>query len=145
MINQLSGTWLLDTNILVAFFDVDSPKNGIAKEILKQAGEGVFKGTVSSQNILELSAVLIAGYKGSRVKVSADLNKLLAFFGNSTIIYPNAKSMSQYLKLLSENHTVHMTDLFLAATMLSCGITSIITSDSVFEKILGVKVYNPFK
>ena len=144
MTNSLSGTWLLDTNILVAFFDRSSLKNEIAKKIIGEIEMGRFKVVVSSQNILELSSVLIAGYKGSRAKVVGDIKKLLDFIGDSSVIYPTSKSLNKYLSLLRKNESVHMTDLFLAATMFSAGIDSIITNDLVFEKISGIKIYNPF-
>jgi predicted nucleic acid-binding protein len=145
MTNSLSGIWLLDTNILVAFFDTASSKNKIAKELLTKVEEGSFKVVISSQNVLELSAVLIAGYKGNREEVAADLEQLRDFFGESAIIYPKTESLNQYLTLLKKNYPIHMTDLFLISTMLSSNIDSIITNDLAFESVPEIKVYNPFE
>ncbi|KKU89084.1 MAG: hypothetical protein UY20_C0017G0012, partial [Candidatus Yanofskybacteria bacterium GW2011_GWA1_48_10] len=51
---------------------------------------------------------------------------------------------AQYLTQLKGERGVHAADLFLAATMLSNGITSIITNDRDFKKFSELTVYNPF-
>ena len=143
MIRSLSGTWLLDTNILVAFFDASSSHHEKAKVLLADLEEGKFQGVIASQNILELSAVLIGGYKATRLKVVADMQTLLTF-PHISIMYPTAASIAEYITLLKKERTVHASDLFLAATMVSQGVSSIVTNDRDFERISQLTVYNPF-
>jgi len=128
---------------LVAFFDASSSHHEVAKALFADLEEGKFQGTIASQNVLELSAVLIGGYKATRSRVAADMQTLLTF-PHISIIYPTAASIASYLKLLKKEHTIHASDLFLAATMLSNGITSIITHDRDFERISELTFYNPF-
>ncbi len=143
MTTSLSGTWLLDTNILVAFFDASSAHHEAAKTLLSDLNEGKFQGVIASQNILELSAVLIGGYRTTKQKVASDIQTLISFSNISTI-YPITATVTQYLKLLKKEQGVHAADLFLSATMISNGITSIVTNDRDFEKISELTFYNPF-
>lgn len=143
MAKRLSGTWLLDTNILVAFLDSSSVKHEAAVGLMENVESRQIQGVVSSQNVLELSSVLIGGYKGSRGKVVGDLEELLGSPLN--LICPNNKTVGLFLEFLRRDQTVHITDIFLAAIMVANGVDSIITNDKSFEKIKGMKVYNPFR
>lgn len=143
MIPSLTGTWLLDTNILIAFFDASSSHHEPTKALFESLEGGIFNGVVAAQNILELSSVLINGYKATSASVVSDLRALLSL-KNISVIYPNATTIAQYLALLKREKTIHTTDLFLTATMLSHNIFSIITNDRDFEKISTITTYNPF-
>lgn len=143
MMPSLSGTWLLDTNILIAFFDASSSHHEPTKTLFMSLEEGIFNGVVAAQNILELSSVLINGYKATRASVVSDIRSLITL-KNISVIYPNTATITQYLALLKSERGGHTTDLFLAATMLSHGISSIITNDRDFEKISTITTYNPF-
>lgn len=139
----LSGIWLLDTNILVAFFDASSSYHTRATSLFVALEEGRFQGVIAAQNILELSAVLIGAYKAKKRSVASDLHTLVSF-PNIMTIYPTSATVDQYLKLLKEKQDVHAADLFLVATMLSSSVTSIITNDRDFEKLSELTVHNPF-
>lgn len=138
------GTWLLDTNILVAFFDVTSTHHAAAVSLVSQTDRGSLRAMIAAQNVLELSSVLITGYKVKKSEVAADIQTLISH-PNITIIYPNATAVNRYLQFLKDVPSVHTTDLLLAATMIAHGTSSIITNDRDFEKIPELTVYNPFR
>ena len=143
MLRSLTGTWLLDTNILIAFFDAASTHHTSATAVMAQLENGSFQGIVAAQNILELSAVLMSGYHVKKEVVAADIRALIAL-RNITTIYPNAPTITRYLALLKGNSSLHATDLFLASTMLANSISSIITNDHDFEAFADLTVYDPF-
>jgi predicted nucleic acid-binding protein len=135
--------WLLDTNILIAFFDASSSHHELAKALFSSLESGTFNGAIAAQNILELSSVLIGGYKATRASVAFHIQSLVSI-KNISVIYPNTATIILYITLLKQEKGIHTTDLFLAATMLSHNISSIITNDRDFEKISTITIYNPF-
>lgn len=143
MTKPLSEKCLLDTNILVAVVIKDSPYFGKARGLFDQIKRGEIKAVISSQNILEFSSVLINYYKFPRRAVR-ELAKTLRCSLIPEKIFPNSSALVIFEKLLMQNPTVHTTDLFLAGTALANNVTVIATGDRDFEKIKGVKVYNPF-
>jgi predicted nucleic acid-binding protein len=134
----------LDTNIFVAFFDGSSPRYQAARDLISNAVGGQFHAILSSQNILEISSVLINGYKIQSDTVVSDVRAIIEQSVFS-IVYPDSATIELYLRYVAKHSHVHTTDLFLAATMVSHGISSIITNDRDFEKIPGIRVYNPFR
>lgn len=140
---SLNTSCLLDTNILVYAAHKKSSEHQKAVECLRKfqaADANIF---VSSQNLLELSSVLIYALKISRKKVIPVLNNFISD-SKIGIIYPTYSTLQKYCHLLETYKTVHTSDLFLTATALSNGIQTIVTNDSDFTKIKEIKVYNPF-
>lgn len=142
MMKLLNTKCLLDSNILVAIALQYSPFHKIALDFFHQASTSNLQLVVSSQNLLELSSVLIHAFKMERQKVSRVLRQLLEDTGLE-IIYPNFDTLEMFI-LLIKNNTVHTSDIFLAATTLSHKIPYVITDDRDFTKIKEIKVYNPF-
>lgn len=142
MTKPSSEKCLLDTNILVAVAIKDSPYFAKARDLFDQVKKGEIKAVISSQNILEFSSVLINYYKFPRQEVRK-LAKTLRCALTPEKIFPNLSTLVIFEKLLTQNPTVHTTDLFLAATALANNVMVIATGDRDFEKIKGIKVYNP--
>jgi len=134
---------LLDSNILIAVVNPKSENHKRAKDFLEESQGHNLQFVVSSQNFLETSTVLVHGLKIPRRDVSKSIRVVLEdpLF---TPIYPNVEALKRFFTLIADNAVVHLTDLFLAATALAYGITTIATNDRDFEKIKGIKVYNPF-
>lgn len=135
---------LLDSNILVAYVVKESSNHQKALSFFQTIIEGKLKAAVSSQNLLELGAVLTKAYKLTHVAASNDIEKFMSD-PLIEIIYPNSQVMGKFTHFLKEKYKVHVTDLFLAATALSYNIDTIITNDRDFLKIKEIKIYNPFQ
>ncbi len=141
---KLSNTsCLLDTNILVAALDKNNKNHTKAIIFLTGSDKANLKFILSSQNILELSAVLISALKISR-KLSIDALDKFINDPLVKIIYPSPAALEKFISLLSENTNVYIVDLFLIATALANNVNTVVTNDRDFSKVKGIKVYNPF-
>lgn len=133
---------LLDSNFLVALVTSESKEHKLALTVLEELKNSKNKIFISSQNLLELSSVL-------RNHLKIDFNivaEQVEYFQNDPelqVIYPSSQSLQTFVSFLRKGST-HTVDLFLAATALSNGVSTIITADSDFEKIKGIKALNPF-
>lgn len=134
---------LLDSNILVAVANPKSDQYQKALDFLASGPKQNISLVISSQNILETASVLTHGLKIPRQKV---FKAMIDIFEDPSysFIYPNALTVQNFFRLAGENANVHLVDLFLTATALAHNISIIITNDRDFEKIKGIKVYNPF-
>lgn len=135
---------LLDSNILVAYTVKESSNHRKALNFFQTVIDGKLKAFISTQNLLELSAVLTRAYKLTNKQASFDIEKFISD-PLIEIVYPNSQVMGKFNQLLKEKFKVHVTDLFLVATALSYNIGTIITDDRDFTKIKGIKAYNPFR
>ena len=135
---------LLDTNILVAFLNRKHPYHSQVREIFEKLNGGEFKGVVSSQNLLELGAVLVHAFKISRQQAAKDLS---LFFSDPLleVIYPTPGVLERFFKLMKKSKGLHVVDIFLLATALVNGVEVLITGDKEFLKIKEIEVYNPFR
>lgn len=141
--NLSSETWLVDSMVLVALVNKDHINHNSAESLFTRIYSEKIRVFISSQNILEYSAVLTKGYKLAVSEVAKSISSLVND-PNFMIIYPNVEAINQYSSDFSKG-SLHPTDLFLVATMKSNGINSIITDDRDFGKIKEIKVFNPFK
>lgn len=134
---------LLDTNVLI-FGAIDtSPNFAKAKDFFTKVEREKIKIVLSSQNFLEFSSVMIRHLKKDPEKISADLNNFL-LDPLVEIVYPTSAVLKRFINLLSSNSGVFPPDLFLAATAIENEVDYLVTDDRDFEKIKGIKVYNPF-
>jgi len=134
---------LLDSNCLIYGVVENSPFQKQAREFLNEVRAKNQILYISPQTLLEYSSVLISYYKFPREKIVQDLKDISSdqFY---SVVYPSETTILEYMNLL-DNYLVHPTDLFFAATAISNGIDTIITADSDFGRIKGIKVLNPFK
>ena len=141
---------LFDTNVLVYNQDQDSKFFAQAAVYHDKALSGKINAMVSSQNLLELVAVITNPGRITRPltqkQVSLEVEKYLSS-SSFTVIYPNDKTMTFFTKLLKRyrlKNSRQTFDFFLVATMLSNGIKTILTANDqdfrLFEKIKVVKL-----
>lgn len=135
---------LLDTNILVAYINRSHVHHEQAVKIIDRLVSGDFYGVISSQNILELSAVLIHGLRQSREEVANDIQYLSAD-NLLEIIYPQPQVLAKFFSLLKKIATLHVTDVFLLATAIVYEVDVIVTGDGEFIKAVRdeIDAYNP--
>lgn len=126
-------TILFDTNILVYNQDKDSQFYKFASSFHRNAIEGKIKPVISSQNLLEFSAIMINPKKIIKPlsqKIVALEMKRYVSSGIFEIIYPNLKTVSVFTGLLKKyklKNPRQTFDLFLVATMISNDIFQILT------------------
>ena len=139
----LNKRCLLDTNVLVSFIDKKHQYHKKASEIFEQILAGNIETFISSQNILELTAVFIHGYKKPKREVAENI-ELLMSDKLIALIYPSTKSLIRFLELMKKNTEIHTVDLFLISTALENDIDIIISGDKNLQKIKEIAVFNPF-
>ncbi|MBI4099889.1 PIN domain-containing protein, partial [Candidatus Microgenomates bacterium] len=98
---------------------------------------------LSSLNFLEFSSVMISHYRKNPKIVSSILNGFLRDPGVE-VVYPIPRILQRFIELLEATSRIFPPDLFLAATALEYEVDYVVTDDRDFEKIKGIKVYNPF-
>lgn len=140
----LKGRILLDTNILIYAYDRSSPYHVKAAEIIKLALNGEFEAVVAQQNIIEFANILTSNYKIPASSVSQDIENILKDF---QLITPLPKTIHHFLRLIQNlNVKTYLFDVYLAATIISNDINSLITlNDKDFAGIKGLTVINPYK
>ena len=126
---------LFDTNVLVYNQDQDSKFYAQAAMYHDKALSGKITAMVSSQNLLELVAVITNQERITRPltqkQVSLEVEKYLSS-SSFTVIYPNDQTMTFFTKLLKRYRlkiSRQTFDLFLVATMLSNNIRKILTAN----------------
>lgn len=125
---------LIDTNILVAYINQSHPFHLNAKKLFKRILEKEFRPVLSSQNLLELMAVLIHAFKISKQEAVEDV-ELFANDSLFEIIYPNLDVLNKFFDLMKGKTSLHTVDKFLIATALGNGVRIIITTDKQFVKV----------
>ena len=138
---------LFDTNVLVYNQDQDSKFYAQAAMYHSKALSGNVTAVVSSQNLLELVAVITNPERITRPltqkQVSLEVEKYLSS-SSFTVIYPNDNTMTFFTKLLKRyrlKNSRQTFNLFLVATMLSNGIKTILTAnDQDFRLFKEIKV-----
>lgn len=145
MISLSKKRCLLDTNILVALVNKSHPHHKKSGEIFGKVTNREFQAVVSSQNLLELSAVLVHGYKEDRDK-AADLVSRFASDELIEVVYPDFLVMEKFFSLMKTDFEIHITDLYLVATCIFFQVDILISADKALgkEKIKDLAVYNPF-
>ena len=140
MIPTSGAKCLLDTNVLVAYLNADSPQHTLASLLLKRISDGDLKGYISSQNVLELSSVLQNTYHVSGESISKDINKIVS---ELTVIYPDPETINIFSGFV-KSKKMHVMDLFLLATTKAHKIDYLVSEDKHFKDIKEIRVYNPF-
>jgi predicted nucleic acid-binding protein len=136
----------LDTNIFVYALNNDEKYHELARELIKKISEGELAAVVTYQNMTELFAVItnrkvVLGVM-SPVQAEVEVKNLLEN-GGFRLVFPNRKTGKVWLKLINKlqpkGQRVH--DYFLAATLLSNGINTLITENvDDFKGVVGLEV-----
>lgn len=116
----------LDTNILVYFLDQTSPFHHAANRAITALEANQDELFVCDQNMLELMRVLQRFYSHSVAQALSKVHQLEET--NITIVSPNASTRSCFYELC-QTRPEHHYDLYLAATLLTNHITTIVTND----------------
>ncbi len=140
MIPILGKKCLLDTNVLVAYFNSGSLYHARACKLLEKVSKGEILGYISSQNILELASVLKSTYHVPNPSIAANVSILSH---ELTVVYPNLGTIEMFVSFLKEKD-LHAMDLFLLATAKANGMDYFVTEDRHFKLVTEIKVYNPF-
>lgn len=88
MTNLSGKRCLIDTNILVAYINRSHPFHWYAKKIFQRIFKKEFNPVLSTQNLLELTTVLIQAFKIPQEKAIDDV-RLFVKDPLFEIIYPN--------------------------------------------------------
>lgn len=135
---------LIDTNVIVHAYNLDSPNRTKAKLIIEDLLKGKY--IISTQNILEF-------YSAITKRVSAPIdsdeakNKALNLYNsNAKKIVPSLTTLENALKLAAQNKLKggEIFDALLVATMLEYNIPIIITENEEHFKKFPIQVENPF-
>ena len=137
---NLSGKrCLIDTNILVAYINKVHPFHPKAKQVFLQIIKGDFKPILSSQNILELTSVLVHAFKISKKEALADVEALIDSH-LFEVIYPTSNVLSKFFNLMEKELPLHIVVLFLIATALENRVEVIVTTDKKFKEVKEIGV-----
>ena len=143
---KISEPILFDTNVLVYNQDRDSRLYLKAAKFHQQAISGEIKAVISSQNLLEFTAVMVNPKKIvrplSQIQVAGEIEKYLKI-GYFRVIYPNIDTITSFSFLLKKYQTKNprkIFDIFLVATMLSNKIKYILTANAKDFRFKEVKI-----
>ena len=131
---------------MVAYINRSHVHHEQAVKIIDKLISGEFFGVISSQNILELSAVLVHGFRQLREEVANDI-QYLSSDNLIEIVYPQPEVLAKFFSLLKKITTLHVTDIFLLATAIVYDVDVIVTGDNEFMQAVRdeIDIYNPFK
>lgn len=133
----------IDANILVYSFDLDSPFHQISRQKIEKLLDENSKIYLAWQTLLEFSSVVT----GSKVKTKSNPKEAWRFVrkllqtNSFEIIFPNTKTMAIFEKYqsLKEYPGPKIYDLFLASTLLSNGVSILLTQNdkdfSIFKDL----------
>ena len=144
---QLSGKkCLLDTNVLVALINKEHKEHQKAVNLFEKLTAHEFQAFISSQNLFELVAVLVHGYKILRNEAARSV-ELLSSDELLEIVYPDYKTVEKFFTLVKNENNIHVADLFLIATAISFRIEIIISGDRELKNLRTkeIKIFNPFE
>jgi len=142
---KISEPVLLDSNVLIYTQDSDFPFYKISTNLVKMVTQGELEGVLAYQNLLEFYSVIT-----NKKRVTAPVLPELAFsmienYLNSPfrIVYPNIRTASVFSGLFQKCPVPagEIFDVFLAATMLSNNISTIITANTKdFEGFKNIQI-----
>lgn len=136
---------LLDTNILVALLNRKHINHLKALSLYDRLIKGEFKAVISSQNLFELTAVLVHGIRGLRKEVANDV-EILSQDKLLEVVYPDFRVWEKFIELLKSENQLHLADLYLLATAQVFEVKVIISADKEFTRLIesAIIIYNPF-
>ncbi len=132
-------TYFLDTNIFLYAAGGDHPYRQPCQHILRRVAEGDLNGTTSSEVVQEVLYVLTR--RGLRSQALSLARNILAVF--PALLEVGAAEMEAACDLLESMPELPPRDAVHAATMLTHGITAIITADTHFDQLTQLKRIAP--
>ena len=145
MKKRLSGSWLIDSNIIVYALDTQSSFYQDACGVFQRIKDKEFTPVVAVQNITEVIHVLHRSYKVNLQEAAETIEGVITGF-DIHVITPQISTAQTFFGLLDKHSDAKSVyDTFLVATMVDNGYTSILTVNikdfSFFSQITSV---NPF-
>ncbi len=141
---------LFDSNILIFAHNIDSLFYRRANKLQEEVNNGVLKGVLTVQNLLEFYSVItnpnIIKHPLSPEHTIREIRKFTA--SPFEIIFPRGNELNIVDLLIKDNNLIgrKIFDVYLVATMLSNGVKIIYTQNEKDFKIFKeIKVINPFK
>jgi predicted nucleic acid-binding protein len=146
---RLSGSVLVDTNVLIyATLEAD-PRYARAREVLSLRLSPTVQLCVSVQNLAEMYPNLTGSKNSLPDTPEIARRKIESIAGlEGIMVWPLSLSITRRALSLCQEHNIrrqHYFDMQLAATMLEEGIGTVMTENSKdFEGIEGIRAVNPF-
>ena len=140
---------LIDTNILVYAYNVDSPFHEKAKRIIQKAFKGEIPIAVSVQNLVELYAVITDKRRVEHPLSPSRASDLVDFYKyheNIQVIAPTGRTLEILTGLIQKHKPRGQSifDFLLAAKMIDNDIREIYTSNTThFKPFDIIKAINP--
>ncbi len=128
MTDIFAKRFLVDTNILVYYFDEKSEFHDAVFSFLKKCIEKQVFIYIAQQNLIELSNVFLKDYK----KNKEDIVKILSQLQREEmikVILPLSTTTGLFIEILQGRDRNQIFDLYLAATAIDNGITNIVTNN----------------
>ena len=140
---KFSNTVCVDTNILVYAIDEENPFYERARGFLDKVRFGKIGAVVAVQNITEFYATVTSSRRGIKgLGTDRAWKEVEKFLGFIDVIYPTSGVIVE-LKYITEDRKIlgqDVYDAFLAATILSNGVKTLITENKDdFAGIAGLK------
>lgn len=125
----------IDTNVLIYFLNSESKFHKSARDLFDKLQTGKIMGVISWQNLSELYAVITDVKRFPKYVTSIEGVEIMDMFlkhDNIKIVLPNNDTKKVFFNLISKtkpkNQQIH--DVFLAATLLSNDVTTLITENA---------------
>lgn len=141
MTSTSPGRWGVDTNVLVYLLDHKSPFHLTTAKMIEQGQEKHIELVVTHQNITELVNVLVEWYHLPVQEATRQAESIVNT--DVTLIHPLPTTIRTFLLLCRSSHPKkkEVFDLYLAATLLDHGVTTLVTNDRRgFEGIRGLRI-----
>jgi predicted nucleic acid-binding protein len=145
----MKNTYLIDTNIIVYAFNVDSKYHEKSLKIIEDSLNGIIDASIAEKTLYEFFAVVT---DERRVEFPLSINEAkkiinVVLSSKIKILYSNNKSLNKSLDI-AEKYLIKKQDIFdlvLVGIMIENEIENIITvNDKHFKIIDEINVINPF-
>ncbi|EHO40233.1 PilT protein domain protein [Caldithrix abyssi DSM 13497] len=143
------NTYLIDTNIIIYAFNLDSEFNNQALRIMEDAINGEMKAYIADKSLYEFFAIITDSKRVEKPITVKEAIEVINFIISSNIklIMPSYNSMNILFNLLDKYHIKKkkIFDFVLASMAIDHKIKIILTgNDKDFSVIEELNVINPF-
>ncbi len=143
------NTYLIDTNIIIYAFNLDSEFNNQALRIMEDAINGEMKAYIADKSLYEFFAIITDSKRVEKPITVKEAIEVINFIISSNIklIMPSYNSMNILFNLLDKYHIKKQKifDFVLASMAIDHKIKIILTgNDKDFSVIEELNVINPF-
>ncbi len=150
MRDYFSKPCLLDTNILIHAHQVDHPNHQATVTLVTRSINGELEAVLAHQNLTEFCRVATEKKMMAKPLSAKQAAAVIRYYTDSSIriIQPESTTLTMFAKILATfqlKNSKQVFDLYLAATMLTNDITTILTENvKDFRDFPGIQAVNPF-